>query len=541
MPYNSKQYDAALDFLPAADDNVPNVKDQIRIQSYDLYENLYINAKATLKLVLRGDDQTPMLVPSGKKIIEATHRFLAKNFQYFVDAGGNEGIRQLTDTWLGTLWAREAILAKFNSNKRWGLTRGDACFYVYAREQKKPGDRISIRELDPRQYFEIENPEDEEDIIGCHLVERVQDFRAPDKPDKQIARRRTFRKIFDETGAVVGISSELTHWEIGKWDDRDPVNKEKMEQVSYPDLDEAPFMLPESITALPVYKWTNSAPQNSTWGRSQLTGLETLFYGINQSLSDEDATIVFQGLGMYVTTSGPPRDPNTGEVTDWNIGPKQIIEIGQDQKFDRVTGITDVSPFGDHMDRMDKDACESSGTPDVALGRVDVTVAESGISLQLQLMPMIAQNEEKELEIITVMDQMLHDITTMWLPAYESEYFPSVVDMAEISVVALFDDPMPKDRDAKVQEIVLLDSSNLILKSMSVYELRQLGYKYPTVTPDGQPLTDDDIAAMLINQSALLAQAQDPFAASYGGDQNNPDQQNQGNTPDQQTIDLGTS
>lgn len=539
MGYNSKQYDAALDFLPAADDNIPNVEDQRRIQAYDLYENLWINSTVALKLVMRGDDQSPMLVPSGKKIIESTHRFLAKNFQFFVDSGGNEGIRELTDTWFQTFWKRESVVAKFTSNKRWALVRADAIFLLYANEGKVPGERISVRELDPRQYFEIENPNDENDIIGCHIVEKIQDFREPDKPDKKIARRRTFRKIFDESGATVGISSELTHWEIGKWDDRDPVNAAKMESVPS-DMDEPAFMLPDSITALPVYKWRNSPPQNSTWGRSQLTGLETLFYGINQSLSDEDATIVFQGLGMYVTTSGPPRDPNTGEVTDWNIGPKQIIEIGQDQKFDRVTGITDVSPFGDHMDRMEKGAMEASGTPEVALGRVDVTVAESGISLQLQLMPLLAQNEEKELEIITEMDHMLHDITTMWLPAYEPEYFPSALDMQEISVVAIFDDPMPVNRDSKIQELVLLDSSNLILKTMTIAELRNLGYKYPTVSPEGNPLTDEDIAAMLLSQSAALAAAQDPFALGFGTDDGSGGQ-DQGNTPDQQTVDLGTT
>ena len=155
-------------------------------------------------------------------------------------------------------------------------------------------------------------------------------------------------------------------------------------------------------------------------------------------------------------------------------------------------------------------------------------------------MPLLAQNEEKELEIITVEDQMLHDIARMWLPAYESEYFPSAADMAEITVVALFDDPMPINRDAKVQELVLLDSSNLILKTMTIQELRNLGYKYPTVSPDGQPLTDDDIANMLLGQSAALAAAADPYAGAFG-DQGGNGADQQGNTPDQQNIDLGNT
>ncbi|AKU45296.1 portal protein [Mycobacterium phage Madruga] len=542
MPYNKKQYAAALDFIASKNDNVTNVDDQRRIAAYDLYESIYTNSTVDLKIVLRGDDQTPILMPSGQKIIEATHRFLGLNVGYFVDEGGDEGTRQLVDQWWEDFFKREAFPAKFTSNKRWGLIRGDAAFYVYASDTKGPGRRISVVELDPRQLFEIEV---DGEVIGVHIVEDVQDFREPDKPEKRIARRRTFRKRYLPDGIPGGISSELTFWELGKWDDRDPVSEEKMERVTGPEAqlrEESEYMLPPTIMQLPVYKWRNKPPQNSTWGHSQLSGLETLLYAINQTLSDEDATIVFQGLGMYVTTSGPPRDPQTGEVTDWNIGPKQIIEIGNEQKFERVTGVTDMTPFTQHMDTIDKGMSEASGTPEIAIGRVDVSVAESGISLQMQLAPLLAQNSEKELEIITVLDQMFHDITTMWLPAYEPELFGNAEVMAEINVVCLFDDPMPKNRDAEIQEVVLLDSSNLILKSMAVAKLRKLGWQFPTVDAFGNPLTDDDIAAMLIQQQAALAAAMDPFSVSLaGGNPEETSDQPEGNTPDDQTIDLGVT
>lgn len=543
MPYNKKQYAAALDFIQTASANIPNVDDARRVAAYDLYESIYANSTVDLKIVLRGDDQTPILMPSGRKIIEATHRFLGLNFNYFVDAGGDESARQEVDTYLADFWKRESVPAKFTSNKRWGLVRADAVFYLYGDGTKGPGRRISITELDPRQLFEIE---EENEVIGIHIVEEIQDFRDPTKPEKQIAKRRTFRKRYNPDGTVGGISSELTFWELGKWDDRDEVNKAKMERVTGPEAaerEEEEFMLPATITQLPTYKWRNNPPQNSSWGHSQLSGLETLLYAINQTLSDEDATIVFQGLGMYVTTSGPPRDPTTGEVTDWNIGPKQIIEIGTEQKFERVTGVTDMTPFTQHYETLDKGSAEASGTPEIAIGRVDVSIAESGISLQMQLMPLLAQNAEKELEMITVLDQMLFDLVTQWMPAYEYEAFGNVDVMNELTVVAIFDDPMPKNRDAKVQEVVLLDSSNLILKTMAIQELRDLGYKYPTVDALGNPLTDDDIAAMLLNQQAALAAALDPFGAQMaaeGGDPNNPDDQ-QGNTPDEQVIDLGVT
>jgi hypothetical protein len=259
-------------------------------------------------------------------------------------------------------------------------------------------------------------------------------------------------------------------------------------------------------------------------------------YAINQSLTDEDATMVFQGLGMYVTSAAPPQDAE-GNTTDWSIGPMQIIEIGQDQRFDRVTGVSDVSPYQNHMNYIDeKGLSEASGTPQIAIGRVDVSVAESGISLQLQLMPLLAQNAEKEEELLVVLDQMFYDITTMWLPAYEPEKFGNAEVMQEMSVVCIFDDPMPKNRDAQVQETLLLVTSNLILTTMAISKLRSLGWEYPAFDPvTGEPLTDEMIAQMLTAQSAANAAALDPFSASMaGGDEAPPEEQ-----VDQQQIDLG--
>lgn len=548
MAYNKKQYDAALDFLATGDDNVVDPWDKKRIQSYDLYENLYINSTFSLKLILRGTDQVPILMPSGKKIIEAITRFLGVNVDFLVEGEGDQGARDEVQKWWEDFFKREGFVSKFSSNKRWGLVRGDAAFYVYAKTNKVAGKRICIEELDPRNLFEIEDAEG--DVVGIYIVDQLQDFREPDKPDKKIARRRKFMKLpagaDDEEVTTIGITSELRFYEIGEWDERDPNNT--ITRIPWPDHDEDEYKLPDSITQLPVYKWRTRPPQNSTWGHSALTGLETLMYAINQSLSDEDCSIVFQGLGMYVTTAGPPRDPNTNEVTAWNIGPKQIIEIGAEQTFERVTGIDSLQPFQDHMNFIDeKGLSESSGTPEVAIGRVDVAVAESGISLQLQMMPLIAGNAELELEMINVLDQMFHDITTMWLPGYESEMFGNVDAMTPLSVVVLFDNPMPKNRDAEVNETILLDQSGLILKTMAIAKLRSLGWEYPAVDPlTGALLTDDDIAAMLLDQSASQAAAQDPFgaAAASGFDANGnpipPDQGNQvPNTPSNQTVNLG--
>lgn len=545
MPYNPKQYKASETFAISSDDNIIDTEDKARIAAYDLYENLYLNALVSLSVVLRGEEQTPLLVPNAKKIIETTCRFLMVNPTYLIEAQGDEGTRQLLEFFWADFWRRENFTQKLTSNKRWGLVRGDAYFYVYARPEKRQLRRISVVELDPRNVFEIESAEDPMDIVGVHIVEQVQDLREPDKPDKVVVRRRTFRRVFGPDGEPTGVTSELKFFEKGKWDDRSVKGREKLEEITdavFADQLEEEAPLPLPIVQLPVYKWRTRPMQNSTWGTSLVSGLETLLYGANQTLTDEDATLVFQGLGMYVTNAPAPLDPNTNQVTDWNIGPKQIIEIGQDQRFDRVTGVSDLAPFKQHADNIDIGITESSGTPQVAIGRVDVSIAESGIALQLQLMPLIAGNAEIELEMVSVFDQMLFDITTMWLPAYEPEVFGNAEIMAEMSVVTVVDDPMPKNRDAMIQEVVLLDTSNLILKSMTVAKLRELGWRYPTTNPEtGEPLTDDDIAQMLLQQYTAQNAALDPFGGGFADEGAGEELPPEETPPDEQTVELGST
>src|ERR1700759_1126603 len=340
MVYNAKQYDPIRDFIQTGDDNVVAPLDKLRVQAYDLYENLYINSTYNLKIVVRGDENHALLMPSGRKLIETVNRFLGLNVDYLVEGIGDAGTQQDVDDWFKSFFKREAFKTKFESNKRWGLVRGDSAFMLYANPDKARGERICIAEVDPRQIFNIEDAEQK--TIGYHIAERVPD---PEDSRKQICKRTTYKKEMDDNDKPTGkILYSVTFWSIGKWDDRDPEDELEPRTgvpANYGGVEEAP--LPDSISELPIYMWRNAPPQNSDWGTSQLSGLETLLYGINHSLTDEDATIVFPGLGMYMPNAPPPIDPHTGQVTDWNIGPMQIIEIGTDQTFQRVTGVTDLT------------------------------------------------------------------------------------------------------------------------------------------------------------------------------------------------------
>lgn len=223
---------------------------------------------------------------------------------------------------------------------------------------------------------------------------------------------------------------------------------------------------------------------------------------MNQSLTDEDATLVLQGLGMYTTDAGPPENPD-GSVGAWEIGPGQVVEVGDGQSFSRVTGVSSVAPMQEHLAYMHERMNQAAGVPEVAAGRVDVTVAESGISLKLQMQPIISKNREKEDELLSIMDHLLHDLCSMWFPAYEG------VDFSGIDIASQVEDAIPQNRDAKIQEIILLFTSGLITVRMAQSELAKLGYNF----------ADGDEAQAIADAAALAAaKSGDPFANRYAAE-----------------------
>ena len=541
MAVDEIQYSAVKQFAEAAagvnkeDNNIVNAVDKLRIAAYNLYDGIYHNRQEALKIQVRGEDQIPIYMPSAKKIVEATSRYLCVGFDYYAkgalddiqggpdNSGGDTGpgpsgdeqpltqdsISQAStiETYFASFFKREKIKAKFTTQKRYGLIRGDAIWYLTADPKKAQGQRLSLHELDPRQYFAIDDPSDNTRVIGCHIVDTVQDPRKPDDKNALVARRQTYRKV--ETpgangDAKIEITSERTCWEMGKWDDR-TLDPDELVRVPNPDQDMELQTLPPQITALPIYHIQNNRVPNASYGMSELAGIETLLFAINQAITDEDLTLIMQGLGMYATNAAPPQNSD-GSEGDWNVGPGQVVEVGTDQKFERITGVTSLSPYAEHIKALDDAAMQGAGIPEIAAGAVDVAVAESGVALMIQMGPILAKNAEKELEWILTTDQMFFDITNMWLPAYEG------IDPAGSAVQTIVDDPMPVNRDAKIQELILLYTSGVITLSMVVSGLMALGYSFPSNDPEqaAQMIKDEQ-------KQKSIDMMGDPYALGDGG------------------------
>lgn len=477
-PYSS----AVPFFQETAPGGLPTI-DQQRIQAYNLYEQFYWSHPETFKLLQRGEDQSPIYLPASRKIIEATNRFLAVDFDYVVEtgAGGTASDIQIVDDAFKNLFKRERFFTKFISQKRFGLIRGDAIWHITADDTKPLGSRISIHAVHPGQYFPWMDDSGRR-LDGCHLVDTVPD---PKDENKQLSRVQTYRRDPDSGG----ITSELALFEIGKWDDRNlkPVDISRV-AVLVP-----PTPLPTAITSIPVYHIRNTEDE-SPFGSSLLRGIETVMAAVNQTVSDENLALVMAGLGGYWTDAGPPQDA-AGNPTAWELGPLRMTEVPPGRQVGRLQGVGTVAPSQDHIELLMHEGGTGVGVPDIAAGKVDVAVAESGISLRLQMAPILASNAEREQAMIGVYDQMFFDIARMWMATYEQI-------QTEVSVGAIVGDPMPKNREAQIKEIADLVTAKLItIAEGRAMLIKEIGLD---ITPD---------ASAVLEEQTALASASDPFGA----------------------------
>ena len=522
MPPDPKQWDTALlsssvpehwpEFANTTTtlrqelNNIVDPDDKIRILAYRLWMDFYRNRPENFKIMLRCDDEddaVEIYLPSAAKIIESTHRFLCVGMELApLDDVGTGNDQKAVTAQIEKLFKRERFEAKFASQKRHCLIKGDACWHIVGDFSKRKGRRLSLKELPPDNYFPIIDYATDE-RTGCHIVDVIKNPKQTpaqrNSRDEYLARRQTYRKERNKKGEATGrITSELSLFELGKWDDRHPDNEVVLvENLQF-------FALPTAITQLPVYHFRNKPPQNSPFGVSEIAGIELLLKALNQSISDEDLTLITQGLGVYYTDSPPPVDAE-GNTVPYEIGPGSVVQTGPDGNFGRATGVSSVAPYQDHMKFGDDYAMQGSGVPDIAAGQVaDVQVAESGIARILKMGPLIAKNAEKELEILDVHNQMAYDLVHMWLPAYEAQptYLagdPTTGEETElIEVEFTVEDPMPRDRKADFEELQAIWETGVM----------PVDKYYAHLNDDfGYDFEDGDFEQAVADQT-LLAQAQ---------------------------------
>lgn len=500
MPIDIKQYDSALAYIEndakftKLVGNLSNNDDRLRLKAYELYEDMYHNRPEHIRITLRGgededdDDSIEIYLPSAKKCVQAVNRFLGINYKVVPDPSVEQGANTVAvGTALDKLFKREKMPTKFAQFKRYGLMKGDSLLHITGDKTKRPGNRICIKELKPEHYFPIEEPINGE-CVGCYIIDIINNPKnsIPTKlhTGQVLVRRQTYLKIFGPDGNPTGqIMSDLALYEVGKWDERylPPGDINKVEQIV------EPFFLPDEVNQLPVYHWASNAPPGSTFGMSLMAGVESIVTALNQSMSDEDLTLIMQGLGVYWTDASPPLN-NRGEEVEWEISPRSVVQVASGGQFGRVSGITTVQPFGDHITALDEAMQQALGLSDVAIGLVnDTTVAESGIALKLKLAPLLANNAELEFSLNNICDHFIYDLVSGWLPAYEG------IDSEGVTFITQFDDPMPKNQSKDLADLLSIwnQAANTLPIAWFYEQLNSImGYDLDPTTDFQQALDD---------------------------------------------------
>lgn len=503
-PIDMNQYSTAAPLLRGFPAWINDQLEQQRIASYALYEAIYWSYPDTFKLLQRGSDSDPIYVPAGKQIVETINRYTAPGLTIVTDPlFGTPKEQELALQVWSDLAARERFYSKFGSNKRYGIMRGDWLWHLYADPTKPEGSRISIFPLDPGGYFPIYNPENVDEIIGCHIVEQVQS----DDGKKNFIRRLTYRKATGVGGPSPITVSDMT-FEVDEWggpglEEGDPVLVTRAEET-----------LPNPIDQLPVYLCQNFLEPGALYGSSEMRGLERLLAAVNQGITDEELSLVLDGLGVYVTNAGVPVDEETGEEKPWNLGPGGVVElpVGEKIDFKRVSGTTNITPFQEHLKFLLDQIDQSSGTPAVAKGRVDVASAESGIALMLELAPILSRAEEKELTITDVHTNMLFDLRR-WFIAYEGG---ALGGLENIRWKPVYGAKVPANPAKELEGALKLKEAGVVSGRWVRRKLTTIGFKFEDdATLEAEILAEQQVASDVTGaraDSELNAELEDEAA-----------------------------
>jgi hypothetical protein len=411
-------------------------EDALRVAAYDFYESVYWTDPGTFKLTMRGQEGDPIYLPSGREIVETAHRFLAPSLTIACDPlFGTDLQRAQAQQFFTEFARRERFFGKFSANKRRGLVKGDSVWHIIADPEREAGSRVSIFTVDPAAYFPEEN--DDGEVIATHLIEIIGDAQG-----KPIISKISYVKTSGAGGPSPIAVIETTH-PLDEWGQPNTDMPETILSTEFEDL------LDLRITALPVYHLANfyDPEELGGWGSSEMRGLEVVLSAMNQSITDEELTLVLEGLGVYVTDAGAPIDEATGEEKPWVVAPARIMELPPGTNFSRVTGVMTVGPYQDHLRYLGSALDDATGMNDITRGTTDVAVAESGIALTIKMAPILARMAEKEITVSDVMTQMLFDMRS-WFEAYEG------IGLEDIRWVPQYGDRMPPNKAQIFQQIM---------------------------------------------------------------------------------------
>lgn len=483
-----------------------------RIQSYDKYDQMYWNDPTQYAIRVLENEQ-PIYVPNARVIVDTTTQYLMKGLEIVpasastkMSPAGAEDVkrdREASDKSpdqkrLDDFLKRERFMSKMHINKRAGVTRGDSAFHITADPEKPEGSRISIDTLHPGMVWKETDDDDPDKIVRMHIVEQYVDEEDPE--EKVYIKKLTYEKQL--IGGTNKIWREAALYELqdeGIWWYEE--GAKKVQQIL------PGGFLPDSITQYPIYWFNNIEWESQLYGSSDLRGLEFLEWAVSQGTTDTQMALALEGLGVYATDGGRPVD-NDGNETEWEIQPGGVAEVPAGSYFRRVEGVGSITPMMDQLKYLESKMYAATGMTDVALGQVDVQVAQSGIALAIKFMPTLARLEPRDTSYVEVLQQMWYDLRS-WFDAYDPGFQIPEVD------ILIAKSKLPPNRTETLNELNNMFDRKIISKRFYRTEAAKLGYIIPA-DEDKQILKEAKEAAEVAALSAPPALQQNAEDAAAG-------------------------
>jgi hypothetical protein len=430
-------------------------EDQDRLAAYNKYDEMYWNDPTQFALRVLEDEQ-PLYIPNARTVVDTTAHYVLKGLNLKVPnaEGGSKSLRVALDAFLD----RELFYSRFHIAKHAGVARGDFVFHLTADPRKPAGRRISLNAVDPASVFPIYDDDLPDKMVGCHLAE---EYYLPDEPDRTRVRRLTYR-LEEQSDGTRRVSREEAIFALEpKW--YGPKAERIKTTIPFGYLDSA-------IQALPIYWFKNLDWDGQLFGSSELRGFESILQSVSQGSTDVSTSLALEGLGVYATDGGRPVN-NDGTESDWEVSPGKVMEVPSGSYFRRVEGVGSITPATDQLNYLETKLREGTALSDVALGRVDVQTASSGIALAIKFMPTLAKVEERDTAGLGRLKQMFYD-WKIWHQVFEHETL-------EGEIVPEIGDKLPSNRTERVNELNNMLDRKVISKKYYREEMGKLGYVFP--------------------------------------------------------------
>lgn len=484
-----------------------------RVNSYVKYDQMYWNDPRQYALRVL-EDEEPLYIPNARTIVDTTSHYLLKGLELTCS---DTPTKKALDDFL----KREVFYSRFNVAKQSGVARGDFVMHLTANPKKSAGRRLSLNSVDPAIVFPEWDTDQPDKLIKASIIVGVEAPTAANRREaerdigKSFVRKLTYTLIGDPVTEERKVEREEAIYEIDLTAFGEGKLKKRQQIINK-------GFLPDGISTIPLYWFRNRHWQGEEYGSSELRGLENITESISQGSTDVSAALALEGLGVYATDGGRPVEENAqGEVveTSWEVAPGKVMEVPSGSYFRRVEGVGSITPAKDQIVYLEEKLHEASGLSDVALGKVDAQVAQSGIALAIKFIPTLAKIETRDQQGIDLLTQLFFDWKT-WYQEFENETLAG-------DIIPVIGDKLPTDRTAKVNELNNMLDRRVISTNYYRDEMGKLGYVFPGDSKMEKEIEEDlaraakpaaDAAALAAKTAADAAEASSQNQDDSAGD-----------------------